>query len=554
MLAVVVVSLIALVGQGRDGGPAVDAAGRSGTWRAAPDGDVLDDHVDHVLHHDDEHHHHDRTAAPRGPGPAARSACARPGRGGPATRGAGARVRRLGQRHHRRDEWGDRAANGLGALCGNGQLAGFAEDWASWMAQNGSLTHQDLNRILAATTFNTIAENILDGAASLTPGQMESAWTHRRPTGRTSSTAPTGGRRSASPTALTAASGRGGFGGLLDRASRMTVHTTSGMFANRGDAQRRLSLGAFRWSPGMSAVTIDVPENEVTGLIGPNGAGKTTLFNVITGLQPPTGGTVVLDGRDITNVKPHRRARLGIGRTFQRLETFGTLSVRDNVLVAAEMRRGCRAGNWVLRLAKRLLGRHVAPDFKPGDLTDELIERLGLTSVATDASTVSPPARSGWSRWPWALATKLTGRAARRAVPRRASTRRRLTELSELLIELAATGLAILLVEHDMGLVMSSCHHIDVLYFGQIIAFGTPTEVQENPLVRAAYLGEGDEAAGGAGGAAGPAGGGVGAADRGARWSPTRPTAPRRSRPSPSPSRRRRRGRPRPERPSSSST
>jgi len=224
----------------------------------------------------------------------------------------------------------------------------------------------------------------------------------------------------------------------------------------------------------LASVTIDVPENEVTGLIGPNGAGKTTLFNVVTGLQPPTGGTVVLDGKDITTIKPHQRARLGIGRTFQRLETFSTLSVRDNVLVAAEMRRG-----WSRE------------KFKPGVLTDELIERMGLTSVAQERVDRLPTGTQRLVEMARALATK--PRVVLLDEPSSGLNEAETADFSDLLIELAASGLAILLVEHDMGLVMSSCHHIHVLDFGQIIAYGTPAEVQANALVRAAYLGEGSD-------------------------------------------------------------
>ena len=123
----------------------------------------------------------------------------------------------------------------------------------------------------------------------------------------------------------------------------------------------------------------------VTGLIGPNGAGKTTLFNVITGLQPPTAGRGRrARRRDITTGQPHKRARLGIGRTFQRLETVRHASARDNVLVAAEMRRG-----WSREAAQ------------PGSVADELIERVGLSSRRRHHGRhAARPAPHVWSRWP----------------------------------------------------------------------------------------------------------------------------------------------------------
>jgi branched-chain amino acid transport system ATP-binding protein len=133
----------------------------------------------------------------------------------------------------------------------------------------------------------------------------------------------------------------------------------------------QLEVGAvsvrFGGLQALDGVSITVEAGHVTGLIGPNGAGKTTLFNVITGLQEPTTGTITVDGEDVTLARPHERARKGIGRTFQRLETFGTLSARDNILVAAEMRKG-----WSRE------------KFDPSELTDHVIERVGLESVAAE--------------------------------------------------------------------------------------------------------------------------------------------------------------------------
>jgi ABC-type branched-subunit amino acid transport system ATPase component len=221
-------------------------------------------------------------------------------------------------------------------------------------------------------------------------------------------------------------------------------------------------------------VTFDVAEGSVTGLIGPNGAGKTTLFNVVTGLQAPNSGRIVLDGRDVTNMRPHRRARLGMARSFQRLETFGTLSVRDNVLVAAEMRRGwSRDGS------------------SPRTVTAEILEQIGLLEVADERVDTLPTGTARLVEVARALAAR--PRLLLLDEPSAGLNEGETTDLGDLLVRLSATGLGVLLVEHDMRFVMGTCEYIHVLDFGRIIASGAPDAIQSNAGVRAAYLGAGPD-------------------------------------------------------------
>jgi branched-chain amino acid transport system ATP-binding protein len=222
----------------------------------------------------------------------------------------------------------------------------------------------------------------------------------------------------------------------------------------------------------LAGVSFDVDAGTVTGLIGPNGAGKTTLFNVVTGLQSPDTGTVLLDGTDITGMRPHRRARLGMARTFQRLETFGTLSVRDNVLVAAEMRR-----SWSRDAAS------------PRAVTDEVIAQIGLGAVAHERVDTLPTGTARLVEVARALAAR--PRLLLLDEPSAGLNEAETTELGDLLVRLAATGLGVLLVEHDMRFVMSACSVIHVLDFGRVIASGTPAQIQGDTTVRAAYLGAG---------------------------------------------------------------
>src|SRR5438874_11009731 len=181
--------------------------------------------------------------------------------------------------------------------------------------------------------------------------------------------------------------------------------------------------------------SLSVPEGCVTGLIGPNGAGKTTLFNVITGLQAPSRGRVMLDGVEVTRRRPYRRARLGIARTFQRLEAFGSLTARENVLVALEMRR---------RWAKER--------YDAGAVADELLSEVGIAHVAERKVELLPTGTARLVELARALA--VAPKVLLLDEPSSGLDEVETDTLGELLLKLADRGLGILLVEHDMPFVM----------------------------------------------------------------------------------------------------
>ncbi len=218
-------------------------------------------------------------------------------------------------------------------------------------------------------------------------------------------------------------------------------------------------------------VDLTCDAGEITGLIGPNGAGKTTTFNVITGLQDTVSGQVLLEDQDITGLKAHARARRGIARTFQRLEVFGSLTARDNILTAAEIRR-----SW---------SRDRSID--PRRDVEAILDRVGIRAVANERVDAMPTGLARLVELGRALATH--PKVLLLDEPASGLDESESDSFADLLLELAEEGMAILLVEHDVQLVMKVCALVHVLDFGAVLAVGTPEEIQQDQAVLDAYLG-----------------------------------------------------------------
>ena len=225
---------------------------------------------------------------------------------------------------------------------------------------------------------------------------------------------------------------------------------------------------------GVQALTdtnLQVEPNMITSLIGPNGAGKTTLFNIISGLLPPTSGSIYFQGTPINKWNVTKRSRYGIARTFQKLEAFNSLSAKDNIKVAAEQNQS------------RLRGRRQTPN----EIADELLGKTGLTEVADITVGTLPTGTARLVELARALA--MSPSLLLLDEPSSGLNEDETEAMSQLLKDLVSPELGILLVEHDMSMVMGTSDIIYALDFGVIIAQGTPEAIQNDPHVRAAYLG-----------------------------------------------------------------
>ncbi|PWU44553.1 ABC transporter ATP-binding protein [Micromonospora globispora] len=244
-----------------------------------------------------------------------------------------------------------------------------------------------------------------------------------------------------------------------------------------------LATRGLTWRIGevaiVDSVYLDLAPGEFLGVIGPNGAGKTSLFNLITGLRPPTDGRILLDGEDITALPPYRRARLGLGRTFQASSVFGSLTVRENVRLAVQAHRGGSMKLW----------RRAAADREVAAAADAALDRVGLHHRG--AALAGTLAHGEKRKLEIALLLAGEPRVMLLDEPMAGVSAEDVPELVSVIKSLTGdSGRSVLMVEHHMDVILELADRIAVMHHGALLACDTPETVMANATVQEAYLGE----------------------------------------------------------------
>lgn len=233
----------------------------------------------------------------------------------------------------------------------------------------------------------------------------------------------------------------------------------------------------------LNGVSLQVAKGSITGLIGPNGAGKTTLFNCITGFLRPTSGHISLQDKLISKIKPDKIVKLGVGRTFQNIQLFKSLTVRENILLALD---GLQKGSFFRDMLRLASCRHY--DTLAQKKVDEIIQFLGLQAEQDKLASELPLGIK--RRVEIGRLIALEAKLALLDEPASGMNTTEVGEISKLILRLRnELGMTVFLVEHNMPLVMKLCDRVSVLNFGQKIAEGTPKDIKESPDVISAYIG-----------------------------------------------------------------
>ena len=230
-------------------------------------------------------------------------------------------------------------------------------------------------------------------------------------------------------------------------------------------------------------VSLTVKDGELFSIIGPNGSGKSTLFNVVTGIYQPTNGQVYFDGDRITGKTPYDLSRLGIGRTFQNIQLFGSMTALENVMVGVAIRSSTSILNEVFSARAREITRK--------DIRAKAMHALQTTGLGDKADINASALPYGdQKRLEIARAFATDPQILLLDEPVAGLNRAERDEMTELIRSLHEAGLTIVLIDHDMRVVMSISDRLQVLNYGKTVTEGTPGEVRTNPEVIAAYLGE----------------------------------------------------------------